>query len=671
MKLRLQLGLISLTFLGLPWAGCALLSENEQALRQAQIDGLQLTASAMAIALSNQPEMLYIDADRATAPFDADSLYSYRFDAQPIIDGYLDEWVDIPAQQFNNGKQQLRVKVAANDQSLLLALQVFGSTPNWYNPGLGGMSNGDRLLLSTWIGGKRQEYVVTTSAPGAVRAQPMGRRLAGSSAADIKGWWVDTGNGHQLELHLPRRLATSRFGIQFITVNEGGATYIGNMSPLTTEAPPWLVIAPLPIVHFIEEFNHSDLSITVLDRWGWPLATSESQHTPSDESVFWLMRWFYRQILAEPEALQLPASAPNGQWARPEINQAILGLSSTQLYENHQQFMLSVAAPIVSRNGVMGVVNLTQPRDSYLSLSDSAFASWLVRTLAALVVAGAGLFGFALFTSWRIRQLSLIVKRSNQRGTLGTPMPSTGLADEIDDLAQDFNRLLSDVQGYQQYLSTLTHTLAHDLRTPIAVIASSLDNLKASDIDAAQKEILRLRALSGLERLASMLSAMNEANRIETAIAGETLSHIDLLQLLRELTEAYQGTFKAWNISLDADVDNAWVQANAELIVQALDKLIDNAASFAEAGSAITVSLDRRGLWWRISVSNSGPALPEGDSQQLFDPLVSHRKNKAQGKTHMGLGLHIVKLIARRHNGEPVAFNRADSGVCVGFTVRA
>lgn len=671
MKLRLQLGLISLTFLGLPWAGCALLSENEQALRQAQTDGLQLTASAMASALSNRPEMLYTDTNRVRAPFNADSIYSYRISTQPTIDGYLDEWAEVPAQQFNNGPQQLLVKATTDDNLLFLGIQLFGSTPNWHNPGLGGISNGDRLILTTWIGGRRQEYVLATPAPGAVRATPLGRRLPGADAADIKGWWIDTGNGHQLELQLPRKLATARFGVQFITVNEGGATFLGNVSPLATEAPPWLIIAPLQIVHWVEKFNDSNLSLTVLDRWGWPLAASKTQHTARDESVFWLMRWFYRQILAEPESLPLPAPAPNGQWPRFEINQSIMGLANTQLYKDQQQLVLSVAAPIIGRDGVMGVVNLSQPRDSYLSLSDSTFSSWLVRTLIALLIAGASLFGFAVFTSWRIRRLSLIVERSTHSGAFSVPLPNTGLADEIDDLAQDFNRLLVDVQGYQQYLSTLTHTLAHELRTPIAVIASSLENLKATHIDTEQKEVLRLRALSGLERLASMLSAMNEANRLETALAGEMLSHIDLVPLLQELTEAYQGTFDEWNIQLEIEAEAAPVEANAELIVQALDKLIENAASFAEAGSAITVSLNRRGLWWRVSVSNIGPALPEKDSQQLFDPLITHRKNKAPGKTHMGLGLHIVKLIARRHSGEPVAFNRAEGGVCVGFTIRA
>lgn len=672
MKLRLQLALVSLTFLGLPWAGCALLSENEQTLRKAQAASLQTTANAMAGALNNQPEMIYSDPDRAKSPFDPNSLFTHRIDDSPILDGYLDEWSDIPAQHFFNGKQQLKVMLAVDDKQVYLGLNVLGITPNWYNPALGHVNNGDRLMLTTWIGKQRQTYVIATEAPGAVRADTTGRRLTGSSAADIKGWWVDTGNGHQLELQLPRRLATSRLGLQFITVNAGGATYLGNMSPLTTEAPPWLAVAPPPLAHWIAGFNGGHVSMTVLDRWGWPMGTMTAATKPPDESVFWLLRWLYRQILSEPETLSLPSPAPNGQWARPEVNQALMGLASSQLYENQGELLLSVAAPIRSRDGVIGVINLSQPRESYLSLSDGAFASWLLRSLIALSVAGAGILAFALVTGWRIRRLSLIVARTDQAGPANSRLPTTGLNDEIDCLANDFNRLLSDVHGYQQYLTTLTHTLAHELRTPIAVIASSLENLKADNIDAEQKEVLRLRALSGLERLASMLNAMNEANRLESALAGETLSKIDLVALLTEVTAAYKTTFKGWDIRLQLSVDSAIAEANADLIVQALDKLIENATSFATENSVITVSLERRGFWWRLTVSNAGPHLADNDPQRLFDPLVSHRKNKAQGEIHMGLGLHIVKLIARHHGGEPVAFNRTDlAGVCMGFTLRA
>ena len=672
MKLRLQLTLISLAFLGLPWAGCALLSENEQALRAAQTEALQTTANAMASALSNQPEMLYSDPNRAKSPFDSNSLFSYDMADLPILDGYLDEWSSISAQRFSNGEQQLQVKVAADDKQVYLAINVFGSTPNWYNPALGYANNGDRLMLTTWIGQQRQAYVIATTAPGAVRADSVGRRLAGASAAEIKGWWIDTGSGHQLELQLPRHLATSRLGVQFITVNEGGATYLGNMSPLTTDAPPWLAMAPPQLALWIERFSDNRLSMTVLDRWGWPMGTTTAVPQPTDDSVFWVLRWLYRQILTEPEALALPSPAPNGQWTRPEINQALMGLTNSKLYKDQQELLLSVAAPIRSQDGVIGVVNLSQPRENYLSLSDGAFASWLLRSLIALSVAVGGILLFALITSWRIRRLSLIVARADHAGATSSMLPTTRLNDEIDHLANDFNRLLNDVQGYQQYLTTLTHTLAHELRTPIAVIASSLENLTASDIDAAQKEVLRLRAVSGLERLASMLNAMNESNRLESALTSEKLSKIDLVALLTEVTAAYKTTFHGWDIGLKLDVDSAYADANADLIVQALDKLIENATSFAAESSTITVSLDRRGLWWRLTVSNVGPQLPDNDPKHLFDPLVSHRKSKTQGGIHLGIGLHIVKLIARHHGGGPVAFNRADiGGVCVGLTLRA
>ena len=132
--------------------------------------------------------------------------------------------------------------------------------------------------------------------------------------------------------------------------------------------------------------------------------------------------------------------------------------------------------------------------------------------------------------------------------------------------------------------------------------------------------------------------------------------------------------------------DHRWVFESAlpgastvgvvDAIGQALDKLAANAADFAPAGSTIVLAIDaepglRAGAGhWRIAMRNDGPPLPEGDLLALFESLVSVRPRRQDDGApgHLGLGLHLVRLIAEFHGGRVLAGNRP-GGVCLGFTL--
>ena len=108
--------------------------------------------------------------------------------------------------------------------------------------------------------------------------------------------------------------------------------------------------------------------------------------------------------------------------------------------------------------------------------------------------------------------------------------------------------------------------------------------------------------------------------------------------------------------------------ASGDLLAQALDKLVSNAVSFAEHGTTITLSAHDEVDYWRLCVMNVGPNLPEGMEQQLFQSMVSIRDKSAKdGQPHLGLGLHIVQLIAEYHDGQAIAENTHEG---VRFTLK-
>ena len=102
--------------------------------------------------------------------------------------------------------------------------------------------------------------------------------------------------------------------------------------------------------------------------------------------------------------------------------------------------------------------------------------------------------------------------------------------------------------------------------------------------------------------------------------------------------------------------------------MQLLDKLVDNAVDFCSTDGVVQLSCIATPEHVLLGVSNDGPLLPETMNQHLFDSLVSSREAQSNA-VHMGLGLHIVKLIAQFHGGVAYANNRAD-GRGVEFWVR-
>jgi signal transduction histidine kinase len=92
----------------------------------------------------------------------------------------------------------------------------------------------------------------------------------------------------------------------------------------------------------------------------------------------------------------------------------------------------------------------------------------------------------------------------------------------------------------------------------------------------------------------------------------------------------------------------------ADLYAQMLDKLVENAADFAAAGTAIRISLGNDAI---LRVENQGAPLPDSIRESLFDSMVSLRGERSGAAPHLGLGLYIARLIAEFHGGSLRAAN--------------
>jgi dedicated sortase system histidine kinase len=667
MHLRRQLLLVSLLLLSLPWAGCQFIREMEGALRQGQARSQEATAAAIAAVVGQQPELIYPNPDRLGAPPDEGRpIYATPLDQLLILDGYGDGWEDIPATTLaaddDAAPLSVAYKAATRGDHLYLLLRMEDPEIVYHNPGLSAEPNGDRLILRTWQGNRRQDYVIATAAPGRVQARAASRRQRGLDPRRIRGYWQDAAGGYTLELEIPLAYTGGRLGFYVANTQKqaGGALQtLGNILPLDTAAPPWLIYSPQALQQALAPFRHRGGRIQVVDmnRWLVADAAPSSRKQGVSDETFWVLRLIYRSILARDPLETTPSTAP-GKAGGEELEAALTGRASTRRYSDPDygsRTILSTAMPVTAGDRVIGAILLRQNGEQYLSLTDQAFTRLLGYSLLAVGIGAVGLLGYASLLSWRIGRLSRAASQALEDESLRLgAFPRSNAADEIGELSRNYADLLERLREYNDYLRTLSRKLSHELRTPVAVIQTSLENLEH---DGGDRTTYLKRAREGLQRLNGILTAMSEANRLEESIRNNRPVAVDLVPLLKEVFQAYQTVYPKYTLSLDIQAQSAVVSGVADLLVQALDKFMDNAASFCPTGGTIELGLAAANGCWAISVDNDGPTLPPEMQQRLFEPMVSMR-DRGNDDVHLGLGLHVARLISEFHGGTITARNR-------------
>jgi two-component system sensor histidine kinase ChvG len=331
--------------------------------------------------------------------------------------------------------------------------------------------------------------------------------------------------------------------------------------------------------------------------------------------------------------------------------------------------VMTAAHPVWSGDEVAGAVVAEETTNSILSARGRALERLLVVTLGVFAVAAGVLIWLATGISSRIRRLRDEAETAiDARGRLAHLVTAQKSGDEIGDLSRSFSALLGKLGQYNTYLESMASRMSHELRTPIAVVRSSLENLKLSPT-ADEARVYIGRAEDGLRRLGTILTRMSEATRLEQSLSSLERERFDLAAVVRGSVEGYRLAYPACSFELHLPGQPVPVSGSPDLAAQLLDKLVANAVDFCASGAPIRVRLETIGGMAELRVENKGPLLPETMRAKLFESMVSVRTDRAEkpgGEPHLGLGLYIARVISEFHGGAMRAENLASGdGVAV------
>ena len=711
MSLQRQLLLVSLLILSLPWAGCQYIREIEKVLRDGQSGALVAKAQAIASHLAGEPQLFAHESVVNSETFHSHQLYLHPLPVAPQIDGFGDsDWshfaIDplVMAHPSDSAFSIILFAGVARD-TLYLFIKVRDLTWQPHDPQQLGIANGDHIIIRTGKGSAIQNFYFRTTVSGNVIARYFNSYGEVRQEHRIRSDWqiLNDANqsGYQVEMQLPLSVVGEQLG--FSVVNRGTQgrepLIVGTLVD-SAAALPWVSVQPA-VENILRRYRDNNQVISVVDRGHWLLArqgsTGAPASVPANQNEGWLdagwLRQFYQWVLGDIDFPAWIDPARSGRIDAREINQALtdeIGItwynaddfgvqaSGYEAVNNNRisQRIGRVAVPIVVDGTVVGAVAVEQGTDSILLATQSAFSNLVSTTLIAWLIAGLGLLSYASILSFRIRRLSRAADNAvMEDGRIRPDFLRSKAKDQIGDLTRSYGQLLGRLREYTDYLRTLSSKLSHELRTPLAVVRTSLDNLEGETLSEDMARYTN-RAKEGVTRLNNILNAMSAASHMEDSIKSSHLETFNLAALLTDVGNAYRDAYPTVQIrtAIDDNASGYQFHGSPDLIVQMLDKLVDNAADFVPPQGLVSLALSRDKNNILLSVSNDGPPLPEHMQGQLFDSLVSVREPKA-GKgeeqvTHLGLGLYIVRLIADFHGGAAAAHNLDDgSGVCFVITL--
>ncbi len=712
--IRFKLVFLSSFLLVIPWLGYQYILEMEDYLRRGQEQTVLGTAQALATALNERPELFnegsYSPARRA------DDLYVYPiFSPLSLDDGSLLDWREYQQYEVTydgrdylstslnpsrlhdrEGSLSFKNMVGEYNGSLYAYFKVKDDRIVYRSRDALSVHRSDFLQISMMSpeGNEINRYVIAPHEPEFLYPFKVNPDYSEPVHEDrISGQWYETDSGYEVELQIPMEMLGERLGFAIFDVDDARSRYVDTAvatSPLDDVEHLGSLRRPTPeIDRIVAGMGHNNSRIQVVDRSGRVLLTVGDIQSATGLQVteslseqplnkYWryvqdrVLNPLYYQLLTKPSNDFIDELYSDVAREGAHIDSALTGVPLTQFrtLQDNQTRLLEAAHPILADGEVLGAVVVDQNMNGLRTFRNQAMESLFNTILAVMIMVALGLFFFASRISSRVRSLRNQAEGIiDDTGRVRNTIVPTRSSDEIGDLSRSFASIVERLTQYTSYLENMSSRLSHELRTPVTVVRSSLENLGMTE-RSKDSSVYLDRAEEGISRLNLILTNMSEATRLEQMLQTSEKEKIDLNEVLFGCVEGYKLAYPDSIFETDIPQQPIYVNGVPEYIAQLLDKLIANAVEFSYERQPIMIYCRPLRDHAVIKVSNAGPNLPEEMKDRLFDSMISVRPQEKQKQPHLGMGLHIARLITDFHGGHIRAENRSDrEGVVVTVVI--
>lgn len=303
------------------------------------------------------------------------------------------------------------------------------------------------------------------------------------------------------------------------------------------------------------------------------------------------------------------------------------------------------------------------------SLKRNELMRWMATSLftALLVLAGLALATWAVVRK-SLKPVVRIQQTITARQALDlTPLPESGLPDEVRPLVDSFNGLLarldSALQSERQFLSEA----AHELRTPLAALLTQAQvAMHAADLDETRQALDSL--MRGIERTSRLAQQLLDSARVDSARGSTDRGVVDLAQVVAMVAREFELVAARKRQTIVLDTDSSRVEGNLDDLGILVRNLLDNALRYGREGGRVEIACGAGTAAGTVelTVRDDGPGVAEDERERIFERFF--RGSNGNGERGSGIGLSLVVRIARTH-GAVLGTGRGVDGRGFGVTL--
>lgn len=247
-----------------------------------------------------------------------------------------------------------------------------------------------------------------------------------------------------------------------------------------------------------------------------------------------------------------------------------------------------------------------------------------------------------------------------QAKNLQQTLPQESDSTEILQLTESFNEMLHRLNDAFLMQKQFSANAAHELRTPLAVIQTELEvyekNNKSGDADS-QAMIARMKFQTN--RLAHVIDILLEMTELQSAAKND---HISLAALTEEVICDLSAVADKKAITLTQNPGDVEVMGNDTLLYRAIYNLIENAIKYNRPQGQVSVEIKPKDAFAQIRITDTGMGIAREDWDQIFEPFFRVDKSRSRAMGGAGLGLALVREIARQHSGDAAILQSSPQG---------
>ena len=700
LKIRTKLLLLVLLLLAIPWMGYESVREMEKFLLEGQEQALELTTQGISSILGNRTDLF--DPGVGVPEVIGRPLTSLLNEIEePLaIDAPAETWAASvgPLTHFSGSglfecgpdyePESLAVRhgLALGPDSVFAFFEIDDDSLVFRDPTLLSLDANDQMRMTIQRNnGEILRYLLTTQAPGRLSVYLMRENwrdvVDGEALREIAGTLDPLASGFAVKVRIPRDLlgVGARLKFEVVDVDDPKNREIEQV--ISTEPDPGSyefgsvrLITP-ELAKLIQPLYISEANITVWDRsfrvraqvgsvvppareaFGMTSPKNASLFQRAEDQLILFLGWILRSPAQGLTDMPADSSTEDQRVLARVLSE---GEPITERRRYGDAKLIVTASPIWAQGEIEGAVLIKQSANKLLALQYETLQRFTILFLAVFIFLSLAILIFSTRLTYRVGRLQRETEQAaSSEGRLLKDRIRAGArsSDELGSLTRSISSMLHNLGQYTRYLEKLPDTLAHELHNPLNVVNSSLENLQYNHRELIDDKHLQ-RARNGIGRLRSIITSLTEAASLKEALSQEQeqLERFDFRSLIQNCVEGYQSANPGYRIVANLAPTSAWIFGVPDRIAQLLDKLIDNAIAFGVQNGLIIVHLRDVGDNLELTVSNDGPTLPSEIADSLFDPMVSSTRDAR--KTHLGLGLYIVRLVTEFHKGTVAARNR-------------